>query len=198
MEIHYRLKKSPEQFLEKELAQIKSIAIDVVRLDAEFSLDEIQRIKALLNNSALLLEDNVALAEAAGLNGVFFNSVSQALSYLANAPKASLNVGAKALNFADCKNLELQQADFIELNVAVKDNQSKMLGMELIENAIPKQDEYGWMIMSLNTPVIAAGLKNNGELSKVVKKSTMRGVLLTNSWDEDLSESLINSIKLMN
>jgi hypothetical protein len=117
---------------------------------------------------------------------------SNKVSYLVKeAPELAIKLGADgilAMDIADCKNWEMKGVDFIQFLLAENDSQDKViLGAELLQDMIPREEAYGWMIMSLNTPVFGLGLANKDELANLLSKASIYGLVLTQQFEQNLS-----------
>lgn len=106
----------------------------------------------------------------------------------------------KAYSIVDCKNWEVKGVDFIDfaLNNSHQHNAftKPLLGTEGLSNLIPLNQEYGWMVMSLNAPVFVSGVQSIAQLNEIVTCADIYGVIIDASvFSQPLSKNLINSIK---
>lgn len=130
-----------------------------------------------------LVKDNIDFAKEINADGVLLSDLDSDLSTIRSS-HPNLLVGGLAINLADCKNWELKNVDFIQF--AIPSNNSKqniILGSEILQDIIPREEEYGWMILSLNKLVFVNGVTNLEELKSIRAKTNIYGVVLTKQFE---------------
>ena len=160
------------------------------------SLAKIQLVIAKENNVELnerlaeidyLVFDDLDLAVELKADGLIITDLNNDISEIRKV-YPNLWIGASASSIADCKNWELKGVDFIQFKLHKSDDQpSGILGSEHLRNMIPKKMEYGWMIMSLNTPVFILGVYNLVDLEQLYSDIAFYGVDITTLFEPDLS-----------
>lgn len=146
----------------------------------------------------LLVAEDLDFALKIGANGLCLSDFSIDVEGI-RKKHPNLIIGGLATTVADCKNWELLQVDFIHLTTANQNNLNgglhPILGSEVVQNLISKEENYGWMIMSLNTPVFVAGLSALNELNELVKNASVYGIVLTPQFESNQNLSTkINKI----
>ena len=90
--------------------------------------------------------------------------------------------GATANTILNCKNFDLKGFDYLEvpidLGVNSVNHKNSLLGSEGLQALLPKEMEYGWMLLSLATPVMASGIKSFSELELLAEQTAVHGVVL--------------------
>ena len=94
----------------------------------------------------------------------------------------------QAYTLVDCLNWDLKNVDFIEfrqrgVKSEVREKKS-LMGMESLKVLAPKEAEYGWMLMSLNTPLLLSGFAHFEELKQSLQSINAYGVCLDRHFFE--------------
>ncbi len=169
----------------KTLAKIQIL----VRTQDEFKQEE------RATNIDYLVKDNIDFANEINADGVLISDLDRDLSTIRSS-YPNLLIGGLALDLADCKNWELKEVDFIQFGIPNSDsNQNVILGSEILQDIIPREEEYGWMILSLNKPVFVTGIKNFQELKSLHSKTNVYGVVFTKQFE--INSSLENRISIV-
>ncbi|MFT5818985.1 MAG: thiamine monophosphate synthase [Crocinitomix sp.] len=139
------------------------------------------------NKVNYLVKDDVDLADKIGVDGVLISDLERDLSSI-RISHPDLLIGGLAYDLADCKNWEMKGVDFIQFFMPENGSpQGVILGSELLQDIIPREEEYGWMILSLNKPVFVLGVSDFEELKLVQEKTTIHGVVFTNQFEQKIS-----------
>ena len=111
---------------------------------------------------------------------VFFTHYSDEIAAFKET-HPSLNIGCMAYSLATIKNLELAGVDYIQLDIPSSLPDHKLGKIPALETVIPRREEYGWTIMSLNTPVIIGGIKTLDEFKEVYALTEIAGLVIEKS-----------------
>lgn len=111
-----------------------------------------------------------------------------------------LKIGATAQTLVECKNWELQEIDYLEVCMGSSDVNEpalkSVLGSELLANLIPSESEYGWKLLSLNTPVFACGFVDLESIQNAVTKFKVKGVVISHLLRQSKQRNqLVNDIR---
>ena len=178
---------------DKDFLQLLSTAskdlVHVVRVSCLAngnSVNNLEEIAAISKGKALFFMD-AACSQLTDVqpDGLFFHDPEEAMLFQKNSDDSQILAGL-ARTYADCKNLELANADYVLLKPKVKREYSSILGMEAFSNLIPKNETYGWMITNINTPVIAAGLRSLKELEELKKVAGINGIQISAGFEPQL------------
>ena len=94
-------------------------------------------------------------------------------------------LGGLAADLSDCKNWEIKGVDFIQFFMPTMGSTGVViLGSELLQDIIPREEEYGWMVLSLNKPVFVLGVADFEELKLLHDKTTINGVVFTPQFEQ--------------
>lgn len=144
--------------------------------------------------TAIIVIDDFNFAAEINANVFYITQLEEAITNLSEQyPK--MRIVGRAQSLAECKNWELLGADFIDFNppMDLDDNKSPfIIGSELYQDAIPKKEEYGWMIMSVNTPVFTSQTRSLLELSELFGRTRIAGVVISDEFEskQELSISI--------
>ncbi|NOQ71595.1 MAG: hypothetical protein GQ574_06325 [Crocinitomix sp.] len=139
------------------------------------------------NKVNYLVKDDVDLADKLGLDGVLISDLERDLSSI-RISHPNLLIGGLAYDLADCKNWEMKGVDFIQFFMPENGSQQVViLGSELLQDIIPREEEYGWMVLSLNKPVFVLGVADFEELKLVYDKTNVSGVVFTKHFEQKFS-----------
>lgn len=158
-----------------------------------FSIDQLKVIATFCKGEIdCFVVDNPVLAKEIGASGLFFSTI-QLADWSIKESHPNLIIGGRAHSLADCKNFELMDADFLTLVPAVAkplgaDNGS-IPGSEIFSDIVPQEEVYGWMVSSLNIPVIAEGVFSLEELTRIVENANTQGVLISDTFCPTLDRS---------
>ncbi len=188
--IHYDYRKISKTDFNIELDEIISSGISFMRINPlkdNLSLEEGQLIAAACKGKVdLIVVDDLDYALGIDAQGLYITSQELKVEDIMKA-HPELSIGALAGSVAECKNWELKGVDYIELNVNprkdVKPDLPTILGTEIFKDLISKEESYGWMILSLNTPVIVSGLTSISQLRGLEKHADFHGVLITELFE---------------
>ena len=191
--IHYRLAKDTTDVLSK-IERAINAGVDFVHLASNhLSTDFFDQLKKQnIPTEKLVLLNEPEKARELGLKNVFISNGSiDVFELKSNYP--NLNFGATAYSLADCKNLELAGADYIEMIVPSKKQNSIPLGSELMQDIIPKEESYGWVVMSLNTPVLASGIPTIKKFEKLQDSADVKGIVISETFEPNSTlESIVS------
>lgn len=134
--------------------RIKDPALDFLTIAKE--------VRDLCRNKAIfIVNDNVEVASEINADGVHLGKDDLPVDEARLILGYDNIIGGTANTLADCKNLEKTGADYIGLGpfreTKTKEKLSPILGLDGYRRIVPKDEEYGWTVMSLNTPVLAIG-----------------------------------------
>ena len=90
----------------------------------------------------------------------------------------TLSIGCHANSVAECKNLEMVGVDYIQYDPPKDQPEAGMGKIPFLETLIPRKEEYGWVVMSLNTPIIVGGLNSPDEYEDIYQLADVKGVFL--------------------
>lgn len=184
--VHYCLAKGAQDVYAEIKAALEA-GVDFVRLTPEHITDNFsEKIKAAnVDRSKLILVNDPVLALSLGLENIFLEH-SELDIFTVKSTYPNLNFGGLAHSLADSKNLELAKADYIEMTAPNNGRHAQPLGSELFQDVIPKEETYGWVVVSLNTPVVASGLKSLNEVEKLVGSADIKGVIISGQFEPRL------------
>ncbi len=103
----------------------------------------------------------------------------------------------QAFTNTDCMNWELKGVDLIDYNSSqhITANPT-ILGSEGLQQLSPKNETYGWMLMSVNTPIFVSGLNTLRELQQLAEKTNFQGAFIRKNFNkETLTPSIIDKIQ---
>ncbi|WP_027420112.1 hypothetical protein [Crocinitomix catalasitica] len=173
--IQYRTISNSINDLKTEIDSVASAGITTFRIPEQFMNDVAH---SSFDQLCFIVDVNSNI-EIPDAFGVHFKSFA-----LMDQRKADIErvTGATANTLLDCKNLDLQGLNYIEVPIdlgAVDANHKNMiLGSEGLQALLPKEIEYGWMLLSLATPIMASGIRSMNELEILVDQTAIHGVIL--------------------
>lgn len=147
-----------------------------------------------MGRAHLIIIDNLNWAIECGASYLLLSDLNVDVNQIRRKyPK--LKLGGFALSMADCKNWELRKVDFIEFRPSRTNAKTIMpiLGSEGFQEIIPKESIYGWMILSLNTPVIASEPSDYDVLTDIVKSADIQGIVISDFFQAQ--ESRLTCLK---
>jgi hypothetical protein len=89
-----------------------------------------------------------------------------------------LKVGCRANSMAACKNLELAGIDYIQYDPPQEQSNKRTDRRLFLETMVPRKEEYGWAIMSLNTPILVGELDTPVEFEEIFHLADIQGIYL--------------------
>lgn len=130
----------------------------------------------------LIINDRVDIASELNCDGVHLGkedmSISDARKILGNKI-----IGGTANTIVDCKNLEVNGADYIGLGpyreTRTKKKLSPILGLNGYLEILPKEEAYGWSLLSINTPIVAIGGIELEDVRELEKKTKIFGIAVS-------------------
>ncbi len=104
-------------------------------------------------------------------------------------PNCKIVVTAHSL--VDCKNAELAGADLLFVNYhkfKLKPFEPRgLMGQEAMEAAFPSKEQYGWVFLTVNTPVVVGGMKSIHEVKQLMKHTDLESVIITDDFEVKMS-----------
>lgn len=194
--ILYDFANKSDESIADQLSILTKAQVSAILLHPEnsgFSIDQLKEIVSFCKGEMdCFVVDNLTLAKEMGASGLFFSNI-QLADWSIKETNPDLIIGGRAHTLADCKNFELMDADFLTLISSVAkplgpDNGS-VLGSEIFSDIVPQQEVYGWMVSSLNVPVIAEGIYSLDELAVIAENSDIQGVLISDGFCSNLDRS---------
>lgn len=205
MKIHYNLVYSNDLEFVSKLDELIACGIDSVFLSAipaVLSTDILAKLKSLSKAAVnLTIDFDNDLIHSICPNSVILPNDDANLKSIRNE-YPNMRIGAAADSITQCKNWELLEIDFLVLNwSSFQSNRAakaSILGSEDPQTIFPQKEPYGWMLLSLNTPIIAAGFKSINELAIVLNDSYIDQILISSVFEPHLSISQkVNKFKTL-
>lgn len=175
-EIHYLLSLNAETNIEERLQGL---------------LQESVRFIHIQNNSTDVFPEGLIRKYQDKVNFILWNSTGVSgetntihftdINLLEEEGLLKGSFSARANSIAECKNLELKGANFIE--VSGENN------WQFLIEILPKSDDYGWKVISLNCPVIISGVNSFTVIEEIISKTAVNGFLITDSFEPEISFS---------
>lgn len=156
--------------------------VQALRVPASISKKDYHSIldKNKQNIPVLLIEENKKFLNQ-HMKDVFYLNPEAALSNFNS--KSNSIIGGLAKTYADAKNWERWNVDFIDFNPQPKTIENSILGSEGW-NFIPSKNElYGWMITSLTVPVFFHCPRALSEIQEVVQEVDLKGVYIGENYN---------------
>lgn len=155
----------------------------------------LEKIQLLCNSQIdVYLEDAFELANQYNFTGVILSEQNDSVNDLRKS-NPTIKIGGKATNLAECKNWELQKIDFIEFcppsNQKTTPFTKQILGAESFTKIFPKEEAYGWLILSLNLPVFASGIHHLDSLKELIETSSVVGAIISDQFEPKISREKI-------
>lgn len=96
-----------------------------------------------------------------------------------------------AYSIADCKNGELAEVHELYLDLQrFRSNSlrpSGLIGQEALEHCYPAKESYGWVFLTLNTPLVVGGIKSLHQMKQLIADTDVTAVLLSETFESTLS-----------
>ena len=172
----------------EEVNTVLEAGIDWVQLRIKEETEDLEEtaveVKRKCEGKAtFILNDRVELAQKIGADGVHLGKKDMPITEARKLFGEHKIIGGTANTIADCKNLEIAGADYIGMGpyafTETKKELSPILGLEGFKNLFPKEDDYGWMILSINTPVVAIGGIQLADVDLLANETSVHGVALS-------------------
>jgi thiamine monophosphate synthase len=160
-----------------------------------FDIRVLEKIQLHCNSEFdLYLEDAFELVNQYNFTGVILSVQDVSVADIRKS-NPNLKIGGKATNLAECKNWELQKIDFIEFRPPTNQQTTpftkQILGAESFTQIFPKEEVYGWMILSLNLPVFASGIHHLDSLKELIDTSSVSGAIISDLFEPKISREKI-------
>lgn len=160
-----------------------------------FDVRVLEKIQLHCNGQIeVYLEDDFELANQYNFKGVIFSKQDVSVADIRKS-NPTIKIGGKATNLAECKNWELQKIDFIEFRLPPNQQTTpftkQILGAESFTKIFPKEEVYGWMILSLNLPVFATGIHQLDSLKELIDTSSVVGAIISDQFEPKISREKI-------
>lgn len=198
-QLYYRLEEIQNLAeLENQLTAIIQAGIHgiIINPNSEnFDVRVLEKIQLLCNSQIdVYLEDAFELTNQYNFTGVLFSKQDFSVAEIRKS-NPTIKIGGKATNLAECKNWELQKIDFIEFcpptNQQTTPFTKQILGAESFTKIFPKEEAYGWMILSLNLPVFASGIHHLDSLKELIDTSSVVGAIISDQFEPKISREKI-------
>lgn len=122
-------------------------------------------------------------------NRVFFTKPSEDIAaFKMNFP--DIEVGAAAFTIADCKNLELAKVDYIQYDISGSNLSKSIESIPDLKSLLSRESEYGWDLLSLNTPVLIGNVKGLDQFTDIFNQADIKGLVL-DDWNKDSKELIL-------
>ena len=197
--IHYRTLSRTVNELLTEINTVTKAGINTIRINAShFKSEILEEIEDCLPSELNVIFENPPHDYSVPKNYGIHDTGSLDSLRLLKDRKKDFTIGATGISLADCKNLDLLQLAYLEIPLQINYSSKKapILGTEGIAALIPKETEYGWVIMSINTPVYASGIRTLQEIKELARNTTIQGVVLDQLlYRESNKAKFIKSIK---
>jgi thiamine monophosphate synthase len=156
-----------------------------------FDVRVLEKIQLHCNSQIeVYLEDAFELAIQYNFKGVILSEQNDSVNDIRKS-NPNIKIGSKATNLVECKNWELQKIDFIEFcppsNQQTTPFTKQILGAESFTKIFPKEEAYGWMILSLNLPVFASGIHRLDSLKELIETSSVVGAIISDQFEPKIS-----------
>jgi len=200
-QIHYQIKSDFNSTLLESIKTLVKTGINGLVLNPgnyKITIEQGKQIAQICGeNVDLIITDDLDFAKQINAKTVFLSTLDETMNNLADK-YPNMRIGGGAQRLADCKNWELLDAAYIDFNpprASLEEEKNPfILGAELYQAVIPKKVEYGWMILSLNTPVFASNLKSLSDLEELINNTQITGVVINDDFEPklDLGNSIHN------
>jgi hypothetical protein len=197
--IHYRtLSRSVKKLLE-EINEVAKAGVGTIRINAtHFKAEVLDELEDVLPSEIKLIFENPPHDFDVPLHcGIHSTGAFESIKDLRKSKSGQL-IGATGISLADCKNLDLLKLSYLEipLQINYSTKRAPMLGLEGIAALIPKETEYGWVIMSMNTPVFASGIRTLQEVKDLARNTKIHGVIVDQFlYSEKNKAKMIKTLK---
>lgn len=152
---------------------------DLIRTAPALENETILTIKERFPKRLIFGEEDAIKTAITPFDGVFlkYPKLDSQITEGFNQP-----FGGLAHHLADCKNLEMLGAHFIDFNpIPVKSDPIPM-GSEGQAQKPDQHETYGWMLFSLNVPVFYRHPNNLSEIKLRVANADITGVVLNEQY----------------
>ncbi len=198
-QLYYRLEKLKDHpSLENQLMDLIQAGIHGIIINPNFENFDVSTLKKIRNlcNSRidLFLDDALELANEYNFTGVILSEEGHSIGEIRKT-YPNLKIGGKATNLAECKNWEMQNIDFIEFcpptNQRTTPFTKQILGTESFTKIFPKEEVYGWMILSLNVPVFATGIHQLDSIKELIDTTSVVGAIISDQFEPKMNREKI-------
>jgi hypothetical protein len=199
-QIHYHIKSDFNAALLEKIERLIKGGINGVVLNpvnSKITIEQGRQIAQFCGDTAeLIITDDYDFAKQINAKILFLSNLDESITDLA-VEYPNMHIWGRAETLTDCKNWELLGANYIDFNppqTGLEEDKSPfILGAELYQAVIPKKVEYGWMILSLNTPVFASNIMSLSDLTELIDNTQIAGVIINDDFEAKLD--LVNSIE---
>ncbi|MBN4072673.1 thiamine phosphate synthase [Crocinitomix catalasitica] len=203
--IHYITNGNSQNEILSEVDTVLKAGIDWIQLRMkDESLDHKAIAKEVKercqDKSILIINDRVELAKEIEADGVHLGKEDMSINEARKILGDKKIIGGTANTIADCKNLELAGVDYIGMGpfafTETKKELEPIIGLEGFQNLFPKEEEYGWVITSINCPILAIGGITGKDIGKIMNTTSIHGVAVSGMiYQADDKGFIVNEIK---
>jgi hypothetical protein len=198
-QLYYRLEEIQNlTVIDNQLTALIQAGINGVIINpniVNFDVRVLEKIQLLCNTQIdVYLEDAFDLVNQYNFRGVILTGQDDSLNDIRNS-NPTIKIGGKATNLVECKNWELKKIDFIEFRPPTNQQTTpftkQILGAESFTKIFPKEEVYGWMILSLNLPVFASGIQHIVSMKELIDTSSVVGAIISDQFEPKISREKI-------
>ncbi|MBN4070962.1 thiamine phosphate synthase [Crocinitomix catalasitica] len=203
--IHYITNGRSKDEILSEVDSVLEAGIDWIQLrmkDENLNQQAIaEEVKEKCHRKAVfIINDRVELAKEIDADGVHLGKEDIPIDEAREILGDEKIIGGSANTIADCKNLELSGVDYIGMGpfafTETKKQLAAIIGLGGFQKLFPKEEEYGWMISSINCPVLAIGGITNNDIEEIMNTTSLHGVAVSGMIAKASNkEAVVNELK---
>ena len=194
-----------EEAIIREVEEMLEAGIDWIQLRIKNDGVDIPAVAETVKEmcagwAKLIINDRVDIAVAIDADGVHLGQEDMPVEEARSLLGPDKIIGGTANTLVQCKNLELNGVDYIGLGpftyTDTKKKLSPVLGLEGIARIVPKEVPYGWMLLSLNVPVVAIGGITPQDVPVLLEQTGIHGIAVSGMLAKaENKKVLINELK---
>ena len=187
--IQYITQSNTEASILAEVKEVLEAGIDWVQLriknEALDYLSIAKKVQTLTKEfkATFIINDRVDIAKEINADGVHVGIEDMPITEVREILGHTKIIGGTANTFADAKNIELFDGDYVGLGpfreTTTKKKLSPVLGLKTYAEIIPKEEPYGWEFLLFNIPIVAIGGIEIEDIKQLQEKTGVHGVALS-------------------
>jgi thiamine-phosphate pyrophosphorylase len=204
--IQYITQSKTEASILAEVKEVLEAGIDWVQLRVkDESLDYLsiaKKVQVLTKEfkATFIINDRVDIAKEINADGVHVGLEDMPITEAREVLGKDKIIGGTANTFADAKNIELFDGDYIGLGpfreTKTKKKLSPVLGLKSYAEIVPKKEPYGWQFLVFNIPILAIGGIEVEDVKQLQEKTGVHGVALSGLiYKSNNKKELIEELK---
>lgn len=103
----------------------------------------------------------------------------------------TVKIAAHGHSLVECKNWELAGVDFLIVDYhsfsANTLQPNALIGSEALQAFYPSKEEYGWVFLSINTPVFVKGMNFITEIEILLRDTDLRHFIINDQFEPSLN-----------